>query len=122
MPIFVLKNQKYLLKVFNRFSKVLGLKPNTSKCEIAGIGGLNGVYVALCGMHSINLKKESLKKLVIHFSYYKKLEQEKKFECHIVKTEIFLKLWKMRDYNFQNIKKRNFFKKLLVISNMLHGD
>ena len=45
----------------------------------------------------VNLKKESLKILEIHFSYNKKLEQEKNFGCHIVKIENVLKSWKMRD-------------------------
>ena len=45
-----LKNQKSvieILKVFQWFSKQPGLEPNTSKCEIVGIGGLKEVNVAL---------------------------------------------------------------------------
>ena len=53
--------------------------------------------MALCGMQCINLKKESLKILGIHFSYNKKLEQDEKIECLIVKVENVSKLWKMRD-------------------------
>ena len=34
------------LKVIDRFSKVSGLKHNTLKCNIVGIGGLKGVNVA----------------------------------------------------------------------------
>ena len=37
----------------------------------------------------------------MHFSYNKKLEQEKNFECHIVKIENVLKLWKMRDLSIE---------------------
>ena len=37
------------LKLFSDFS---GLKPNTTKCEVAGIGVLKGVQVAVCGMKS----------------------------------------------------------------------
>ena len=75
---FFLKNQKSVievLKVFEWFSKQPGLEPNTSKCEIVGIGGLKEVNVALCAMQSIDLKKESLETLAIHFSFNKKLEQ-----------------------------------------------
>ena len=39
-----------ILKVFDKFSKISGLKPNKSKCEIAGIGALKGARVAHCGM------------------------------------------------------------------------
>ena len=42
---------------FNTFSDFSGVKPN--KCEIAGIGVLNGVQVALCGMKYVNLNDES---------------------------------------------------------------
>lgn len=38
--------------------------------------GLKGANVALCGMQFINLKKENLKILGIHFSYKKTLEQD----------------------------------------------
>ena len=34
----------------NTFSNFSGLKPNKTKCEIAGIGVLNGVQVAFCGI------------------------------------------------------------------------
>ena len=95
------KSVKKVIKVFDRFSKVLGLKPNISKCKIAGIGGMKVVNVALCGMQWINLKKRSLNVLGIHFSYNKKLEQEENFEYHILKIENVLKLWKMRDLSIE---------------------
>ena len=75
------------------FSKVLGLKFNSSKYEVWN-GDLKGINLTLCGLQYINIKKESLKILGIHFSYNKELEQEKHFECHIVKIENVLKLWK----------------------------
>ena len=111
------KSVKKVIKVFDRFSKVLGLKPNISKCKIAGIGGMKVVNVALCGMQCINLKKRSLNVLGIHFSYNKKLEQEENFECHILKIENVLKLWKMRDLSIEG-KIRIF--KSLAISKILH--
>ena len=43
---FFLKNTesvKNLLEIFKHFSQFSGLKPNKSKCEIAGIGLLKGV-------------------------------------------------------------------------------
>ena len=50
---FFLKDTKSLIKlmnIFDTFSTFSGLKPSKSKCEIAGIGALKGVQVALCGM------------------------------------------------------------------------
>ena len=34
----------------NSFANFPGLKPNKTKCEIAGTGVLNEVQMALCGM------------------------------------------------------------------------
>ena len=39
------------MNVFDTFSIHSGLKPNKSKCEIAGIGVLKGVSMELCGMN-----------------------------------------------------------------------
>ena len=39
------KNLIKVLEVFDRFSKVSGLKHNTSKYEEVGIGGMKGVNV-----------------------------------------------------------------------------
>ena len=49
------------------------LCPNFSKCEIAGIGSLKDAKVALCGLESLDLTKESIKTLGVHRSYDKKL-------------------------------------------------
>ena len=56
------------LKLFYRFSD---LKLNYYKCEIAGCGITKGVLGALCGMKNVDLTKESMKVLGIHFSYDK---------------------------------------------------
>ena len=48
---FFLKNTESvinLLEIFKHFSQFSSLKPNKSKCKIAGIGILKGVKVALC--------------------------------------------------------------------------
>ena len=61
----------------NDFDKILllfGLKPNKGKCEIAGIGVLKGVSLALCGMDCIDLTKKTMKILGIHFSYNKNMK------------------------------------------------
>ena len=64
--------------VFYLFSYFSGLKPNLKKSEIAGIGALKGVQMAVCGLCCINLSKDTLKILGTHFSYNEKLKQQKK--------------------------------------------
>ena len=51
----------------NTISNLSRLKPNSTKCEIAGIGVLNGVQVALCGMKCVNLNNKIMKILGVHF-------------------------------------------------------
>ena len=117
---FFLKNKKSVEEVlfnFNEFSIFSGLKPNLSKCEIAGIGALKGVKVALCGMQCINLKEETLKILGIHFSYNENREHEENFKKHIVKMEKVLKMWKMRNLTIEG--KITIFKSL-AISKIVH--
>ena len=65
-----------LMSELNTFSNFSGLKPNKTKCEIAGIGVLNGVQVALCGMKCVNLNNETVKILGVPFSYNKNLKQD----------------------------------------------
>ena len=43
------------------FHSFLVFKPNKAKCEIAGIGVLKGVSLALCGMDCIDLIKTKQK-------------------------------------------------------------
>ena len=50
---FFLKDEKSvieLMKTVDIFSIFSGLKPNKSKCEVAGLGALKGVKIALCGI------------------------------------------------------------------------
>ena len=54
--------------MLNQFYMVSGLRPNFSKCEIAGIGSLKDAKVALCGLKSLDLTKESIKILGVHIS------------------------------------------------------
>ena len=79
---FFLKDKesvKKVMNIFDTFSIYSGLKPNKSKCEIAGIGVRKGVSMELCGMECIDLTKNSVKILGIHFSYNKKIENEENF-------------------------------------------
>ena len=49
------------------FSSFSGLKPNKSKCEVAEIGALKGVKLALCSIKCIDLRLNTIKILRIHF-------------------------------------------------------
>ena len=68
-----------MVDLFYLFSYLSGLKPNLKKSEIAGIGALLEVPVAVCGLHCRNLNNDTLKILDTHFSYNEKLKVGKKF-------------------------------------------
>ena len=73
-----------------------GLKPNLTKSGIVGIGVLKGVQVAVCGMRCTDLNIDTLKILGTHFSYNKKLKEEKNFYKIVTDIQRVLKIWKMR--------------------------
>ena len=101
---FFLKNTESvinLLEIFKHFSQFSGLKPNKSKCEIAGIGVLKGMKVALCGMRCVNLYEDTIKILGIHYSYNKQLENDENFKKYIAKIENVLKLWRARNLSLE---------------------
>ena len=99
-----------LLEAFHAFSFFSGLKPNKSKCEIAEIGLLEGVNVALCGMECVNLEKDTIKILGIHYSYNQALEYDQNF------TEL-LKLWRSRSLNLEG---KIIVFKSLALSKIIH--
>ena len=85
-----LRNEKLaieVIKTFDTFSLLSGVKINNAKCEISGTGVKKGVKMALCGMDCIDLTEDVIKILGIYFSYNKKLEQEKHFLNNIVKIQ-----------------------------------
>ena len=67
------------MNAFDKLSLVCGLKPSEAKCEIAGIGVLKGVSLALWDMDCIDLTQKT-KTLGMHFSYNKKLETRKLYQ------------------------------------------
>ena len=105
------------MNVFDTFSIYSGLKPNKSKCKIAGIGVQIGVPVELCGMECIDLTKSSVKILGIHFSYNKRIENEENFIKLIKKIENVLKIRVTRNLTVQG--KITIFK-TLAISKVFH--
>ena len=73
------------------FSKLSGLK------QVCWNRSSEKGYCGTQWHQCINLKKDSIKILGIHFSYNKKLEQEKNFEFDISKIVNVLKLWRIRN-------------------------
>ena len=57
--------------------------------------------MALYSIQCISLKEETVIILGIHFSYNKKLEEEKNCNNHIAKVEKVLRGWRMRDLTVQ---------------------
>ena len=92
-----LASVKKLLNTFSCYSKFSDLYPAFSKCEIAGIGSLNGVEVAVCGIKCVNLKVNTIKIPQVHFSYNNKLNMEKNFLTAISNIQKVLKIWCMRN-------------------------
>ena len=52
-------------------------------------------------MKCLNLMKETVKILGVHFSYDKKLEHQMNFQSHIVKMESVLRVWCMRNLTIE---------------------
>ena len=89
-----------------------GLSPNLSKCEIAGISSLKDAKVALCGLKSLDLTKQSVKILSVHISYNKKLQDDINF-CIVVKNICnMIKYWCMKHLSIQG--KITIFKSLAI--------
>ena len=59
------------MKTFDIFLTFSGLKPNKSKCTIAGLGCMKGVQLALFGMEYIDLMFHAIKVLEFRYSYDK---------------------------------------------------
>ena len=105
------------MNAFDKFSLLFGLKPNKAKFEIADIGALKGVSLALCRMDCTDLTKKAIQISGIHFSYNKKPETEENFVRHIRKIEKLLKLWRIRNLIVE--AKITIFK-TLAISKIIH--
>ena len=115
IQLFFIKNinsTTEIIKTFNYFSLFSGLNINKTKRKITGIGVLNGLKLALCGMKCVNLNNDVIKILGICYSYDKKLENEKNFLNHIIKLQNVLNMWRMRNLSLLgkiSIFKTSFF-------------
>ena len=86
------------LKLFSVFS---ALKPNTTKCEVAGIDVLKAVQVTVCGMKCTDLRNETIKILGVYFSYNQKIKDDKDFYNITSNIQGVLNLWKMRNLSLE---------------------
>ena len=90
-----------LVEIFNTFSLFSGLKPNLTKCEIAGIGALKGVQVAVCGMRCIDICNEAIKILGTYFSYNSRIKEECNFLKIVSNVQSVLNLWRYRNLTLE---------------------
>ena len=91
----------HLSEKLKLFSDFFGLKPNTTKCEVAGIGVLKEVQVAVCGMKCTDLRNKAIKILSVYFSYNQKIKDDKNFYNTILNIQGVLNLWRMRNLTLQ---------------------
>ena len=65
------------METFSFFTQYSCLKPNYEKCEIAGIGVLKSVKVAVCGMKCVDLCKDTIRITVYTFRITKQNKMRK---------------------------------------------
>ena len=107
-----LDSAKEVLNMLQVFYKASGLRPNLSKCEIAGLGILKDVKVALCGLKNIVLTEECIKILGVHISYNKNLQDDMNF-CNTVKNIYnVVRIWRLRNLSLEG--KITIFKTLAI--------
>ena len=66
------------------------------ECELAGIGILKSVKVAVCGMKCVDFYKDSIRITCGHFSNNKTKQDEKDFLQTITRIQNVLKIWRLR--------------------------
>ena len=108
-----------MVNSFHIFSRFSGLRPNLSKCEIAGTGVLKGVKLAVCGIQCVDLVLDTIKILGTHFSYNEKLKEENNFCLIIANIQCVLKLWKLRNLTLEG--KILIFKTLILLKNIFQA-
>ena len=86
-----------LVEVFNTFSLFSRLKPNLTKCEIAGIGTLKRVKVAVCGMKCTDVCNEAIKVLGTYFSYNSRIKEKDNFLKIVSNIQSVLNFWRNRN-------------------------
>ena len=106
-----------LINSFNQLYHFSGLKANTGKCEIAGIGSLKRVTEAVCGLKSVDLSNDTIKILGIYFFYNKNVQMQNNFITTIKKIQQVLCLWNSRTLTLEG---RIMIFKILAISKIVY--
>ena len=117
---FLFKNKKSVIeafKVLHKFSVFSELKSNKEKCEVASTVVKKWIQVALCGIKNIDLKKNTVEVLGVHYACNKKLENEKNFKNYIQKIETVLKIWRMINLTLEG---KITISKIFAISKIIH--
>ena len=88
------KSIAYLVELFNTFFSIFsGLKPNLTKCEIAGIEVLTGIQMVICVMKYTDLRNQAIKFIGTYFSYNNTIKEESNFLKVVSNMQTVLKLW-----------------------------
>ena len=104
---------------FSTFSQYSCLKLNYGKCEIAGLGVLKSVKVAVYSMKCVDLCKDTMRITGIHFSNNKTKQDEKNFLETISKIQNVLKIWRMQSLTLEGKIKTLAISKIVYLSMMI---
>ena len=101
---FFLKNKNSIrqhMETFSTFSQYSHLKLNCEICEIARIGVLKSVTMAIYSMKCVDLCTDTIRIRAAHFPYNKSIQDEKNFSETIRKLQNDLKIWRMRSLTLE---------------------
>ena len=87
---------KNLIDTFEVIYLFFRLKANLSLCEIAGLVSLKRVLQAICGLKFINLTKDTINILGVHFSYSFTLKVQYNFVDTVKSIQQVLCFWNSR--------------------------
>ena len=104
------------METFSAFSQCSCLKPNCEKCKIAGTGVLKSVKMAVCGMKSADLCKDTITITDVHFSYQK----TKQFERNVLETTKIQNVLKIRRKRSLILEGKIIVFKTLAISKIVY--
>ena len=91
-----LDSLQHVLNTFDLFSKYSSLNINVNKSEISWIGKWKNKADNPNNLNLIDLNKETIKILGIHYSYNKKLMNERNFMKAFSNFKTVLNMWKTR--------------------------
>ena len=103
--------------MFKVFCLFLGLKTNFSKCEVVGLGSLEGTLEVVCRLKSINLTTCTIKILCVHFSYNGTLRENNNFLDTVESLQQVLRFLNSR---MLSLERTIIIFKTLAISKIVH--